>query len=63
MFCCVFKHNLLWFLVCTDDDTDDYKNKIRQNCLRAIEKAEKLKQYLTGGTVGGDDLNTKSPEG
>lgn len=34
--------------MCTDLDTDDYKEKIRSSCLRTIEKAEKLKQHLTG---------------
>lgn len=36
------------FSVCTADDTDIYKDKIRKSCLRVIEKAEKLKQYLMG---------------
>lgn len=31
---------------CTAEDTEDYKNKIRQNCLNTIEKAENLKEFL-----------------
>lgn len=34
--------------MCTAGDAEDYKEKIRQSCLRTIEKAEKLKQHLAG---------------
>lgn len=52
MFLHNFESNLV-ILACTADDTEIYKNKIRESCLRAIENAEKLKQHLTGG--GGDN--------
>lgn len=43
----IFVSNFM-ILVCTADDTNAYKDKIRDSCLRAIENAEKLKAHLTG---------------
>lgn len=34
--------------MCTEPVADGYKDKIRQSCLRVIERAERLKKFLSG---------------